>query len=46
MLSPTLIRDQVIQMSQPCEKRLLAATRVMKPFHGEEFPLNGVVSLV
>src|SRR5262245_58972490 len=27
--SPTLIRDQVVQVRQPCEKRLLAATGVV-----------------
>ena len=46
MLSPTLIRDEVLERGQPCEKRLLTTTRVMKPFHGKEFPLYGVVRLV
>ena len=46
MLSPTLIRDEVLEMGQPCEKRLLTTTRVMKPFHGEQLPLYGVVRLV
>jgi len=43
MLSPTLIRDEVREMGQPCEKRLLTTTRVMKPFHGKEFPLHGAL---
>src|SRR5262249_31331095 len=38
VLGPTLIRYQVVQVRQPCEKRLLAPTWVMKAFHGEEFP--------
>ncbi len=46
MLGSTLIRHQVIQVSQAGEKRLLAATRVMKAFHGEQLPLNGVVRLI
>jgi hypothetical protein len=37
MLSAALIRDQVIQMRQPCEKRLLTATWMMEPLHGEQF---------
>jgi hypothetical protein len=35
MLSPTLIGDQIMEVRQPCQKRLLAPARVMKPFHGE-----------
>jgi hypothetical protein len=31
MLSPMLIRDQIIEVRQPCEKRLLAPTWMMKP---------------
>jgi hypothetical protein len=46
MLSTALIGDQVVQMGEPCQKRLLAATWVMKPFHREQFPLDGVVGLV
>ena len=33
MLGATLIRDEVIQVRKPCEKRLLAPFRMMKPFH-------------
>jgi hypothetical protein len=44
MLRPTLIQDQVIEVRQSCKKRLLAPTRVMKPLHREEFPLDGVVA--
>src|SRR5262249_31145750 len=46
MLGSTLIRDQVIQVSHAGEKRLLAATGVMKAFHGEQLPLNSVVRLI
>ena len=46
MLSPTLIEDQVIQVGEPREERLLAAMWVMKAFHGEQFPLQGVVCLI
>jgi hypothetical protein len=31
---------------QPCEKRLLAATWVMKAFHGEQFPRDGIMGLI
>jgi hypothetical protein len=46
MLSPTLIWDQVIEVRQPCQKRLLAPFGMMESLHGEQFPLNGVVGLV
>ena len=46
MLGSTLIRDQVVEVCQSCEKRFLTAPWVMKPFHGEEFPLDGVVGLI
>jgi hypothetical protein len=46
MLSPTLIGDQVIEVRQPCQKRLLVTPRVMKAFHREELPLDGVMGLI
>jgi hypothetical protein len=46
MLGATLIRDKVIQVGEPREKRLLAATGVVKPLHREQFPLNGVMRLI
>ena len=46
MLGPTLIWDEVVQVCQPCEKRFLTAPWVMEPFHGKEFPLDGVVGLI
>src|SRR6266850_4729672 len=35
MLGPTLIRDQGIQVCEPCEKRLLAAPGMVEAFHHE-----------
>jgi len=46
MLSPTLIRDQVVQVGEPREKRLLAAFWMMKPFHRKQFSLDGVMRLI
>jgi len=46
MLGSTLIRDEVIQVREPCEKRLLAPFRMMKPFHRKQFPLDGVMRLI
>src|SRR5215813_6875574 len=46
MLRPTLIRDEVVEVGEPGEKRLLASTRMMKGFHHEQLPVNGVMRLV
>jgi hypothetical protein len=46
MLGPTLIGDQVIQMSQPCEKRLLTAAWMVKRFHHEQFPFDRMMGLI
>jgi hypothetical protein len=46
MLRPTLIRDQVIEVREPRQKRLLAAFGMMKPLHREQFPLDGIVRLI
>ena len=46
VLRPTLIGDQVIQVREPHQKRLLIAAWMVKPFHGEQFPLDGVVGLI
>jgi len=46
MLGSTLIRYQVVEVRQPREKRLLAASWVMKPFHREQLPIDGVVGLI
>jgi hypothetical protein len=46
MLRPTLIGDQVVQVRQPRQKRLLTATWMVKPLHREQFPLDGVMGLI
>jgi len=46
MLGSTLIRDEIVQVGESREKRLLAATWVMKAFHGEQFPLDGIMRLI
>jgi hypothetical protein len=46
MLRPTLVGDQVVEVGQACEKRLLTAIGMMEAFHREEFPLNGVMGLI
>ena len=46
MLGPTLIGHQVVEVCQPREKRLWAATWMMEPLHREQFPRNGVMGLV
>jgi hypothetical protein len=46
MLRAPLIRDQVIQVRQPREKRLLTAPRMMESLHHEELPLDGVMRLI
>jgi hypothetical protein len=46
MLSPTLIGDEVVQVREPRQKRLLTATGMVKPFHREQFPLDGVMGLI
>jgi Thiamine pyrophosphate enzyme, N-terminal TPP binding domain len=42
MYGPTLIRDEVIQVGQPAQKRLLAPVGVMEALHHEQLPLDGV----
>ena len=37
---------EVVQMGEPREKRLLAATGMMEPLHREPFPLDGVMGLI
>ena len=46
MLGPTLIGDQVVEVREPGEKRLLTAVGMVKRFHHEQLPLVGVVGLV
>jgi hypothetical protein len=40
MLSPTLIGNEVVQVRQPRQKRLLTATWMVKPLHREQLPLD------
>jgi hypothetical protein len=46
MLGPTLIGDQVREVGQPRETRLLAPAWMMEAVHREQFPLEGVVGLI
>src|SRR5262245_37959954 len=46
MLGAPLMWDQVVQVGEPCEKRLLAPLWVVKPLYGEGLPLDGVVGLI
>jgi hypothetical protein len=46
MLGTTLIWYQVVEVRQPGEKRLLASLRVVKAFHREQFPLDGLMCLI
>ena len=46
MLGAALIRNQVVQVRQPAQKRLLAPLGMMEAFHHEQLPLDGVVGLI
>src|SRR5215470_15939328 len=46
MLSSTLIRHQVVQVRQSSQKCLLTAAWMVKCFHHEEFPRDGVMGLI
>jgi len=46
MLGAPLIRDEVVQVRESRDKRLLATTGMMELLHRYEFPLDGVVGLV
>ena len=46
VLGPTLIRDQIIEVRQPDQKRLLAARGMMEPLHGGQLPLDRVMRLI
>src|SRR5437660_10747129 len=46
MLGSTLIRDEVVQVGEPREKRPLAPACMVKPFHREQFSLDGVMRLI
>src|SRR6266446_1930196 len=46
VLGPLLVRNQVVQVHQPRQKRRLAPTRMVEALHGEQLPVHGVVRLV
>ena len=46
MLGPTLIRDEVVQMREAREKRLLAASWMVKPLHSKQLSFDGVMRLI
>jgi hypothetical protein len=46
MLSPTLIGDQVVQVCEPRQKRLLIAAWMVKRFHHEQLPVDGMMGLI
>ncbi|MGE3541785.1 MAG: hypothetical protein AB7N91_30730 [Candidatus Tectimicrobiota bacterium] len=46
VLGPTLIREEVVQVRECREKRLLATPGMMKALHREQFALDGVVGLI
>jgi hypothetical protein len=46
MLGSTLIRDEIVQVGKPRQKRLLAAIWMMESLHREEFALDSVVGLI
>lgn len=43
---PRLIRNEVIQVYEPRQKRLLAAPWMIESLHRELFPLDGLVGLI
>jgi hypothetical protein len=46
LLVSTLIRNEVVQVGEPREKRLLAAPRMMEALHREQLPLDSVMGLI
>ena len=46
MLGAALIWHEVVQMGQPAQKRLLVTFGMMKRFHHEQFPVDGVMRLI
>ena len=43
---PALVRDQVVQVGQAGEKRLLMAVWMVKRFHHAQLPLDGIMRLI
>jgi hypothetical protein len=46
MLSTALVGDQVVEVRQTSQKRLLTPVGMMKPLHHEQLPVEGVVGLI
>ena len=46
MLRSTLIGNQIVEVRQPRQKRLLTAARMMEALHHEQFPVDGVMGLI
>ena len=46
MLGSMLIRNKIVQVREPCEKRPLAPFGMMEGFHHEEFPIESVMRLI
>jgi hypothetical protein len=46
MLGATLIRHQVVQVRQPDKRRLLTPFGMIKAFHREQLPLDGIMGLI
>jgi hypothetical protein len=46
VLGATLIGHQVVQVAQPSQKGLLVSFGMMKRFHHEQFPIDGVMGLI
>ena len=46
MLGPTLIGNQVVEVREPDEKRLLTAVGMVKRFHHKQFPVDSVMRLI
>jgi hypothetical protein len=46
VLGATLVRNQIVQVREPCQKGLWAPGWMVKAFHREQFPLDGVMGLV
>jgi hypothetical protein len=41
-----LIGDQVVQVGEPRQKRLLTAAWMVKRFHHEQLPVDGIMGLI
>jgi hypothetical protein len=46
MLRTPLVGHEVVQMGEPSQKRLLAPIGMMEALHHEQFPVDGVMSLI